>query len=77
VEQNILVLEKLIVAQIVKKFPYMLARNPNIRYPVYNVPPLVLVLSQMNPVHALPSCSVYVSHLLHYLLHGARHYLKS
>jgi hypothetical protein len=47
-------LEKLTVPQIVKKFPVFLW-NLNAHYRVDNSPSPVSTLSQINPVHALPT----------------------
>jgi hypothetical protein len=46
------VLGKLIVCSS-KEFPCLLW-NPNVYYHVYNSPPLVTILSQMNPLHVAP-----------------------
>jgi hypothetical protein len=46
-------LERLIVTQLVKKFPALLW-NLNFHYRVHKSPPLVPVLIQMNRVHSFP-----------------------
>ena len=49
------VLEKLIVSQLVEKFPLFYG-NQKFNYCIDNSLPLVAVLSQINPVHAHPCC---------------------
>jgi hypothetical protein len=49
-----ILLEKLIVTQLVKKFS-PLSWNPKVHCLVYKSPPLVPVLSHMHPFHILPS----------------------
>jgi hypothetical protein len=45
-------LDKMIVAQLVKKLPALL-RNAKIHYSVHNSSPLNPILSHFNPVHTL------------------------
>jgi hypothetical protein len=50
------VLEKLIVTQLVKKFPPPphLRWNPKFHYPAHKSPPPVPILSHINPFHTFP-----------------------
>jgi hypothetical protein len=58
------ILEKLIVPQLVKKFQHLM--NPNICYCIHKSPLCLPVLSQINPVHASPSylLKIYFSIIL-------------
>jgi hypothetical protein len=51
----VIYLDKLKVAQIVKKFPISYG-TPRVHYCVHKSPTLVPILSQMNPVH---TCKPY------------------
>jgi hypothetical protein len=45
--------QKLTVPQLAKNFPEFLGTQ-KVRYPFHNSPPIVSILSQMNPVHTMP-----------------------
>jgi hypothetical protein len=47
--------QELVVAQLAKQFLTRLLRNAKVYFRVHQIPPLDSILSQMNPVHALPS----------------------
>jgi hypothetical protein len=68
--------EKLIVTQLVKKYPAFL-RNPKIHYRVHTRPPLDPILSQLNPVRPIDPClpKIYLrtnSHVLFPLLRSCQ-----
>jgi hypothetical protein len=52
-------LEKLIVPKLVKKLSAF-CETPNFDHRIYNIPPLVPVLSHINLVHAPASCIMEV-----------------
>jgi hypothetical protein len=70
------ILEKPPVAQLLKKFPTFMQPEGSLR--VHQRPPLVPILSQINPVHTTPS---YLSSILHEdltnQLHGAEPFLRN
>jgi hypothetical protein len=49
-----ILLKKLIVTELVKKFPCLLY-EPKVNYRVYKSPPLAPILIRMNSIHTFPS----------------------
>jgi hypothetical protein len=39
--------------------------NPKIHYHVHNIPPLLPILSQINPFHITPSCLSQIHFIIH------------
>jgi hypothetical protein len=65
--RSIALLEKLTVAQLVKKFPVFLW-NPTVHYRVQMIPPLDPILSQMNPIRTLIFFFLFNIKYLHYII---------